>query len=168
LDNFAKNSDEKSLITLLTGQTKIILSDGIFKEDMYMFKDRLQKALLGVLGLDKSIKDIGYAYNQYSHTICMENSPVKDNFLHQDSYWIGVKYQIWASELCVTWIYNDGQANITFEVTPFYPFMHLGAEMKQNYIPYEKWIKDYKPCVIKKLSKKVAEKWLNQINELID
>lgn len=102
----------------------------------------------------------------------MKNSPVKDEFVCEQSlsssYWTGMKYHVWSSQSFISWIYNDHQKNIIFEVTPFYPFMYPNAETELNYIAYEEWIKNYKPYIVKILSKKTALQWLNQANSIIE
>jgi hypothetical protein len=55
-------------------------------------------------------------------------------------------------------------------MTPVYPwhFYELDdAQQQKNYIPYEEWIKNYKPLLIRTIPKDVAEQWLNQAQEIL-
>jgi chitinase len=68
----------------------------------------------------------------------------------------------------MTWIYNDIGGNIIFAITPFYPFLFCDPDEEPNYLPYEEWIKSYKPYLIAKLSRETAEQWLAQANSILE
>jgi hypothetical protein len=79
-----------------------------------------------------------------------------------------MRYHLWAGKNLMSWMYNDDEGNIIFEVTPIYPYMYEDAEKEPSYVPYKEWIKDYKPLLIRKISKEVAQKWLKDANTIVE
>jgi len=123
------------------------------------------------LSLDTSInEDIGFMYNQYDYLFWTKDSIVVDDFVHELSettpVWVGMRYQLWMTKKYVTWLYNDNNGLIIFEVTPLYPFSYRNSSKEQDYITYKKWIKNYKSCLTRTISREVAQQWFEQANKI--
>jgi len=158
-------------ILLDMGLQKLILANVFIYYAMQKFSDVLKRVLKNELLFHESItKDIGYFYNEYS---CNEPLHDREKFVEVNangrSFWVGYEYYLWSSCLrdssCATWIYNDVDGDIVFEVTPLYVACD---PQEQNYVSYEEWIKNYKPFLIKKISKEVVQQWLDQANFIVE
>lgn len=106
-------------------------------------------------------QDIGFLWNEAYRD--------KPGFIYEGKaqLWVDESLRHWAAgekgqAIISTWIYNDKDGNIILEITPDYPWYDCTPEEYENYIPYEEWIKTYKPLVIKKIPKDVAQKWVEQ------
>lgn len=155
-------------IALLIDTKKIILSNATLYHNMIYLAENLKKALNHGLNLAPSItKDIGYSHNKYLYNAINISMPEISN----DIEWVGYQYHLWSTRNDLismdSWIYNDGDGSIVFEVTPIYPYLFSEPEEKQNYIPFEEWIKSYKPYFITTLSRERAEEWLKQAESII-
>ena len=134
---------------------------------MLYLADNLKKALNRELLLHFSItKDLGYLRNQ---NLCNDIILPTYSFPDGGTRWVGYLYFLWQSNAHFdSWIYNAHDGSIIFEVTPFYPYMYCEPEEEPDYIPYEEWIKTYKPYFITTLSRETAEKWLEQAEHIIN
>jgi len=158
-------------IVFLQDSKKVILSTDSVQNNMTILKNILEKALSNKLQLHTSIKeDIGYLYNQYSDFLCNKKSKVQDNFgytkLEGTDIWAGNKYNLWNSDV-ISWIYNDADGSIIFELTPAYPENFYYTKLKPQTIPYQEWIKGYKPYLIEKIPHNIAQQWLDQANAIL-
>lgn len=156
-------------ILLFYNNNKIFLSRGTIFHDMLELADLLQKAIKNKLSLHHSItSDIGYSLNEYHIN---EDHFATHTFPSGMISWVGYLYKLWEGNSddlrLTTWIYNDNNSNIIFEVTPFYPYMFCEPEEEPNYVSYEEWIKTYKPYLITILSREIAQKWLEQAEAII-
>src|SRR5205085_11669823 len=84
--------------------------------------------------------------------------------LGESEYWVGDKYRLWGYGSRGVWIYNSGDDSIIFEVTPAYAG---GFAYPQKCIPYNQWIKKYKPYLIRIIPRDVAQQWLEQCNAIL-
>ena len=153
-------------IFLYHNNHKNIISDRTIYHDMLDLVDIIKKALNKELFLHSSIsKDIGYLYN-YCH---YDNTNLAmHTFPNGTVRWVGYLYHLWESNSNFdSWIYNKPDGSIIFEVTPFYPYMYCEPEEEPDYIPYEEWIKTYKPYFIATLSRETAQQWIEQAEEII-
>jgi len=64
-----------------------------------------------------------------------------------------------------TWMYSESD-HIIFKITPMYKWHHSDPKEEENYIPYDKFIKNYCPLVTFELPYAIAKKWLAQITEI--
>ncbi|HJZ23671.1 MAG TPA: hypothetical protein VJ201_04395 [Candidatus Babeliales bacterium] len=156
-------------IVLLSNNHKVSLSKKTIYHDMLDLVELLNQSLNNKLRLDQSInQDIGYLVHEYHID---ETKVTQYTFPSGVISWVGYKYKLWEAHednLCLmSWIYNKPDGSIIFEVTPFYPYMYCEPEEEPNYIPYEEWIKTYKPYLIAMLSKEKALQWLEQAQHII-
>jgi len=90
----------------------------------------------------------------------------------KSSYWIGLNYEIWETSnntnpYVTTWMYNDSEGNIIFEVTKFYKWSLREKEPEDlDFITYEEFIKDYKPLIHCIIPRDLAIEWLKQAMEI--
>ena len=133
-----------------------------------IFEYQLQKALSNDLQLHSSLtEDIGLLYNKY------KKKPL--NFVHAKSKngiaaWVGDRYELWGYGLCTTWIYNNNNGSIMFELSNIYPGFFIECVPKQeqkNIVPFKQWIQDYKPYFIQEISQDVAQQWLRQVKSVL-
>ena len=158
----------REIFFLLINKKKIILSQSTVYHNMIYLAEYLKKALNKKLFLDSFVtKNIGNRHNEYLYNAT--NSSTSE--LSNDTDWIGYKYHLWSARNGLiswdSWIYNDFDDSIIFEVTPIYPYLFSESEEEPNYISYEEWIKTYKPYFITTLSKETAEQWLKQAETII-
>ena len=90
--------------------------------------------------------------------------------------WKGNQSNIWSPVVrdgnLQTWIYNDKDGAIIFEITPLYPYHFCGAEEEdfippKNYILYQEWMKGYKPYLIRTIPEDVARQWFEQTKVIV-
>ena len=154
----------ESPIYLEISGKRILLSNDSIRHDIDILHNLLTKALSNQLHLDASITaDIGYLYN--------EELQGKDGLVYKeiekDDYrWVGGSYSLW-SYTVETWLYNkDGE--IFFEVTPIYPGnFFVEPEKEHEIVPYDQWIQNYEPILIRQISKHTAQVWLEQANSIL-
>jgi hypothetical protein len=143
---------------------KTSIASDFIRYSLAILKGLLTKALKNKLRLHRSItNDIGYLYN--------EELQDKPGLFYKTSkegrkFWIGESYSLWNSSLD-SWLYNDKDGNIIFEITPTYPSYYTEPETSTDYISYEEWIKSYKPFLIRKIPVEVARQWLDQANAIL-
>lgn len=144
---------------------KTSIASDFIRYSLEILKGLLAKALKNKLKLHRSItNDIGYLYN--------EELQDKPGLFYKTSkegrkFWVGESYSLWNSSLD-SWIYNDERGNIIFEITPKYPWNYVEPKENEHYIPYEEWIKSYKPFLIRKIPIEVARQWLDQATSVLN
>jgi len=130
------------------------------------FSENLRKALEGQLKLHPSItQDLGYLANEE-----MQDKPgLSYRKFNGIDHWVGWDYFLWGTGGDITlntWLYNDENGAIVFEITPSYS-SYIGIKKKDpRYLSYKDWIKNYKPCVVKKIPQDVAQQWLEQVEDI--
>jgi hypothetical protein len=129
----------------------------------------LSQSLENKLRLHESIsKDIGYLSNEY-----LQDKPgLVCEKLEGIDYWVGSKNALWSTRQnmypkLASWLYNDQNGNIIFEITPRYPWHFSEPKEGEDFIPYEEWIKSYKPVLIRAIPVEVARQWLEQANMIL-
>ena len=115
------------------------------------------------------IEDIGLAYAKasYKSSYQKENGVVYKNDEDKEKVWSGNKNLLWISHF-ITWIYNNNEGEIILKMTPMYPNFYLFQNDELFKEEYEKWIKNYKPFLIRTIPQKVAERWLKQTEEILE
>src|SRR3990167_1546125 len=147
-----------------------LLADDCLQYNLFALREMLQEAIGELLVLHKSIsEDIGILWNMELNG----NSGMSYIEYEGQQFWVGEKYLLWSTpSKCntnlSTWLYNDKNGNIIFEVTPTYHWHYSDPEPDdKDYIPYEQFIKSYKPLCVKIIPKDVASKLLEQIDEFL-
>lgn len=137
-------------------------------QEMYDLLDQLKLVLNKELFLHPSIKkNIGFYENQYRKKEDRKNLIYENN--EYGRFWIGVSYSLFSS--CGkgnpdSWLYNDKDGSIVFEITPAYPWCYSEPEPDETFITYSEWMKTYQPYLKRVISKEVAQKWLVELQEL--
>ncbi len=150
-----------------------------FDNNMKRLQKLLIDALANTLSLHKSItKDLGF----------LENIEIKYNRKNPNSYedswqgypgliyekkedclsWIGYRYQLWAYDDLSTWIYNDKNGAIIFEVTQRYPYLFEKNKKQQKGITFKQWMRSYRPLFIHTISSEIAQEWLKKTGYMVD
>ena len=163
------NCCDESSIQLIMDKHTYLLSHDSISEQMYSLSHLLTEALANRLQLHESItKDIGYLYNEDLHwTFNEELSKRPPHLVHvqENNWWVGDKHNLWCHEY-QSWIYNDAQNNIIFELTPLYPGL-FDTEEKKYPVPFKEWMQNYKPFLMRTIPREVAQKWLEQANSIL-
>ncbi len=146
-----------------------LLSNDSLHYDMERFNNFLEKALNNELQLHESCtQDIGYLYNEYYQN---KHNFILHNFTSGGQDWIGYQHHLWESSKnnvrLITWLYNNINGTIIFEITPCYPYLFCEPTEQPDYIPYKEWIKTYQPYLIQEIPKKTAQEWLTQAEYII-
>lgn len=119
----------------------------------------IQELIDGKLILDCNvINDLGFDWNQYFEGI------IKDTDIDTYLCWSNSHKQI--RPYYNSWMYNDADGNIIFEITPFYPFHNETKKSHPDFITYKQFMKDYKPTVKTIISKENLKQWIEQAKEL--
>ena len=106
-------------------------------------------------------------YNEYfdnrleSMMVSSENKSKK--------HWVIYDYRMWSGSTDInnrvtTWLYNDRDGNIIFEVTKTYSWFYIqdGDIERSDFVYYEDFIKDYKSLMHYVIPRDVAILWLEQ------
>jgi hypothetical protein len=155
--------DNGILILKLKNNKKILFNDALYY-GIQKLCVMLQKTLQYQLLIDESITDIGYLYNEE----IQNKSGLFYTQLEGRKFWIGRMYHLWTYKDITTWIYNDNDQNIIFEVTPIYPGNFSTSKKAANIILYNDWIKTYKPYFIGIIAKEIAEQWIEKASGIIN
>lgn len=160
-----------SLLSLMIDNRSVIIGKSIIDDYVQVLKKQLLLALANKLQLDASIQqDIGLYWNQELN----EEDPSSIlNYGINGNSWVGNKYFLWGTdsskkyEQFGTWLYNNAQGDIIFEVTPVYPETFIDPMNIDEIQDYEQWMQnEYKPFLVRIIPKNIAMQWLEQI-ELI-
>ena len=87
-------------------------------------------------------------------------------------YWIGYNYQIWntyadANPYVNTWMYNDHEGNIIFEVTKFYKWSTQEDDLDDpEFMTYKKFMKNFKPLIYRVIPRDLAIEWLQDSTKI--
>jgi len=148
----------------------IVIANGPTYFNIRDLRDFLKKVLNNELLLHKSItEDIGYLVNEYHKN---ETGFIIERFENGFEAWVGYKYLLWYArandEAYETWLYNDHNKNIIFEITPAYPYFYCDKKEEPNYVTYKKWIKIYKPYFKSIVPRNIAQFWLEQAEFIVN
>lgn len=114
------------------------------------------------------IKNIGFYENQYRQKRYRKNLTYKTGS-NGGKYWIGSQYLLFSAYGNVnqnSWLYNDNDGNIVFELTPIYPWFYSDPGPGETFIKYSDWMKQYQPLLKRIIPKEVAQEWLVKLQEL--
>jgi hypothetical protein len=118
----------------------------------------IQKLIHGKMPIDSSIAgDLGFEWNQYFEGIIKDTEVIKYHFSSNCHKQIRPYYN--------SWLYNDKDGNVIFEITPFYPW-HRKKKSHPDFITYKQFMKDYKPILKTLIPKENLKQWFTQAREL--
>ena len=150
-------------IIFLSNDVSYRICQRSIQDSLETFVEKLTKALNSQLKLHESITmDIGY--------LCNESGQEKSSVTYtEDGLWVGWDNKLWASGKpnLDTWLYNNKNGEIILEITPSYKWHNPDLDRGADYIPYEEWIKSYKPLLIRTIPTDVAKQWLEQADEIV-
>ena len=63
-------------------------------------------------------------------------------------------------------MYNDKDGKVIFEITPFYYWDTVKNRDKKDFIPYKKFVENYKPVLKIVIPKYRLKKWIPQAKKL--
>lgn len=158
-------------MALSINNENMIVSNSTITNYAERLHDKLALAINNKLRLDSSIiQGLGYYWNQWLN----EDNPDLFYLQDQDSkYWIGINYFLWgtsggAVNKFATWLYNDAQGNIIFEVTPLFPGTLVDWNDPVEMQAYQEWMKKkYKPFFTRIIPKDLAMQWLGQADTIL-
>ena len=73
---------------------------------------------------------------------------------------------MWDGNKFDTWLYNQND-KIYLEITPIYTWLFRKPKKGDGFIPFDQWIKDYKPLALIEIDKATAQQWLDQAGQLM-
>jgi hypothetical protein len=163
----------EDVLIYFNNDKKYLLNTDCLHYSLYSLWDMLSVALKNKFSLSESIScDLGYLWNEYLQNN-IDNVNYEYKVIENQKIWIGQEHLLWETAGSIkpklnTWIYNDKQGNIIFEITPSYYWKFIDSLAdEQDYITYEEFIKNYKPLLIEKISKETAKEWIKKIDELM-
>ncbi len=117
-----------------------------------------QNLMLGKMTIDSKIThDLGFEWNQYFEGL------IQDTHIDQYHCWSNSHKKI--RPYFSSWMYNDKDGNVIFEITPFYPW-HGEKKSSPGFITYKEFMKDYKPVLVTKIPKENLRIWVDQARKL--
>jgi len=142
------------------------------KEDVEMtmesFRHLLKLALKNELQLHDSItQDIGFLWNER-----LQRKPgLVYKIFDRVNRWVGEDNLLWGTPANIhpnleTWLYNNSQGEIIFEVTPSYPY-RSNTTPDNATISYQEFMNKYKPLFIRTIPTLTAKTWLSQAEEIL-
>jgi hypothetical protein len=83
----------------------------------------------------------------------------------------------WDDELSIFWVWSSPKDIQTFiykindiiylEIAPTYPWHYIEPKPGDNYIPFEEFMKSYKPYAVEVIPQPIALEWMNKCEEII-
>lgn len=144
---------------------KIVLSNQTMS--IKLFDDILQEGLIPFLavlerlesGRNKLIHitpgNAGAAYNNYLFdTYDTSNENLK-------------KYLVW-SDLAVSTFLYASENTFFLEIAPIYPWFSYDPEDDPHYIPFEEYMKSYKPNIAIEISHDTIQTWITQCKQVME
>jgi len=131
------------------------------------FINRIKSAIHNQLPLHESItQNLGFMWNED----CQNDtkSPSERSIEISNRYEIILNYNIWftyisKNPMFSTWLYNDKNGNIIFEVTKDYPWSFFPDEPENHdFVTYEEFMKDYQSTIQRVIPREIAIEWLDQ------
>lgn len=102
------------------------------------------------------IGKIGYSFNQE-----LQDRPGQSYVWWENrNHWVGFRALLWSLEY-VSWLYNDEDSSIIFEITPIYP-----GNFSDSTTSYDLWIKNYRSYCRSTIPLQTAKIWLDQIKKV--
>ena len=120
---------------------------------------RIKKLITGELIFDdKRNLDLGFEWNQYFQRKTKHTKIVKYHFCGNSHKLIRPYFS--------SWMYNDKDGKVIFEITPFYPWENVKKKDNKDFISYKKFIENYKPILKIVIPKYRLKQWVPQAKKL--
>jgi len=120
---------------------------------------RVQKLIQGEMVLDgNAAKNLGFEWNQYFE------GKIKKTIVGNYHCWSNDHKQI--RPYFSSWMYNDTDGNIIFEITPNYPWSNEKKKDNPGWISYKKFMESYKPILKTMIPKERLQQWIPQAKKL--
>ena len=142
-----------------------------FELDKYAY--HIQQCLDNQISIPKELCkniDLGLLWNEHNQKIILAEEAGNQ---FKSWKWIASETVFLESNAngkhsCMTFIYNDEQGNIIMETSSTYPWFFEDAPSPKLNISYNDWLPQYKILYKTTISRKVAQKWVKQLNELYE
>ena len=135
------------------------------------FINNLKKAIDNELPLHESLtRNLGVLYNEYH-----QDQPgffMVSSLDGLSRYWVGANYIVWSTynttkPMLTSWLYNDNEGNIIFEVTKNYKWSTCPDDPEDpDFMSYGDFMKDYKPLIHRTIPRDIAVKWLKDVMKI--
>lgn len=146
-------------------QKNFLTQDTTLESFIAPFHKLLRKGLHQQIKLHPSmVANPGYLYNQWLNEENSNLFNITDQ--HNEINWVGFKYQL-TNHPYASWIYNNAQGDIIFEMTAVYPASLINENNPIEVQAYKKWMQNYKPFIHEIISKETAQQWLQQTTEIM-
>lgn len=150
-------------VTYVDEENNINIPFGFYATGSFVSKmatsDFLQERLEGKAMYDKSVSgDLGFLSNQYFEGLLASFPEFEHYFMSNTYKQTGMAFQ--------SWLYNDKDGNIFFEITPFYPWNDPDLRKDPRRVTYKKFMKDYKPVLETIIPKESIQQWIDQGKQL--
>lgn len=106
-----------------------------------------------------SLYKVGDIARIYNLDICTE----KEDFF--DNSWIAA----WSNQNTITHLYSQGD-KVYLDISPMYPWIYEHREESikaEDFLPFEDYIRDYKPIKIYELSQETIDQWFIQCSQFL-
>lgn len=155
----------KIQIFLETREEEFLLCSSDVSWALESFKDLLEESM-GSCEINKSINNnIGFLWNEWLQE--KVNNFFEIITLDGVNRWVGEHYLLWESRSkLATWLYYKN-GFICLEITPVYKWHYTQPERGEIFIPYNEWIKSYKPIIAIKIDKEIAKDLLVQAKSIL-
>lgn len=84
--------------------------------------------------------------------------------LEKQDIWVGMQYLMW-NDTYTTWLYNDSEGAIIFEIAPKYLEFYSGKDLTKS--AFESWLQTYKPFYKTVLHEGAAQEWLGKSEQIL-
>ena len=132
-----------------------------FSHDVcYHLRHKIDKVLQGRLVRYEAEEDLGVLVNKFFYNLPDADSWGKYHLFSNSHQGIRPYYS--------SWLYNDSDGNIIFEITPSYLWNDEDKKerKKPDFIEYAEFMKNYKPTMMRVVDKKYLQAWIEPLKEL--
>lgn len=166
--------DECFTGNLICGSDKFFILNerSISSQALRLLDEAIDRGLKGLLELHESIcDDIGQMWNQDLDAVGKRvkfekivEEPVAEGY----TQWIGLRYYLWSNpyDKLAFWFYCK-EGRFFFELTPVYPWALCEPEPDEIVIPFEEFMKNYKPILILEIPRERLIEWRRQTTRLM-
>ena len=120
---------------------------------------RIQQLINNEAIFDDSSNDLGFEWNQFYQGLIKDTDVLEKYHFESNSH-----KQI--RPYFNSWLYNDKDGNVIFEITPFYPWHGESKKSNPDFITYKQFMKNYKPILKTIIPKENLIQWIAQAKEL--